>query len=211
MTFQRSANRRRNVMFKSSNPQDLPEVRRSVHAVGVAVSVGILGLLLGGVCYPLSSQKDFVEQKSQATRRFLSTENAVRGEHAELQARYAELDARREGIMARIPPQANESEFLEQMAGIAESRGLILREYRPGTVTRNENYSELEIFVNAHGDYPSLCHFLDGLGRLSRYCQLTDFEIDASSSLQRFPVKMKLQIYFKPPNVMVATEGPLGG
>lgn len=188
------------MMFESRSTPDLPQVRRSVHAAGAAVSLGILGLLLGGICYPLSSRMDFVRQKSQATQRFLATERSVRNEHEELQSRFSELDARREGIMARIPPQANESEFLEQMAGIAESCGLVLREYRPGTVTRHESYSEMEIFVNAHGDYESVCYFFDGLERLSRYCQLADFEIDASSGLQRFPVKLKLRIFFKPAN-----------
>jgi type IV pilus assembly protein PilO len=184
----------------SSSGNSLRDVRRIVHASGVLVAGGILALLLGGVSLPLSAQRRSVQHEIEATERFLATQEAVRSEHERLRSRFTELDARKESILARIPAEANESEFLAQLTRLAEESGLLVQEYRPGTITPHEGYSEMEILVNARADYESVCYFLDGLTRLPRYCQLTDFEMDAASPEKKFPITMKLRIYFKRAN-----------
>lgn len=184
--------------MEDSFGDSLRDVRRIVHASGVLGAAAILVLLLGAVSLSFSVQRRTFQHEIDATERFLATEDRIRAEYGRLQSRFAELDARKESILARIPAQANESEFLGQLTRLARESGLVVQEYRPGTVTPHESHSEMEILVNGRADYQSVCYFLAGLARLPRYCQLTDFEMDATVPESKFPITMKLRIFFKP-------------
>jgi Tfp pilus assembly protein PilO len=146
---------------------------------------------------PLGRDAVGVEQQVTVSEGFVQTAARIRTENADLKRRAAELETKMAGLMARIPDKPQESEFLANLATLASETGLMIREYRPGVVTKREKYDELEIELSAQASYESLCRFLSGMQSLSRLCQISQLEIKADEGAA-YSIDMELHVFFAP-------------
>lgn len=175
--------------------------RRALDAGGALLVCGILAaasLLIDGI---IASQMDRTQAARGALQRFLKTGPALQREHRVLAQREVDLEQRMAAARAKIPEQAGESEFLAQLTNLALQSGLSIRDYTPGPATRLAEHHMVEVEVSAEGDHAGLCQFLNGLPELSRLCRLTELDIETPKSGEsRYPIQLKMQIFFQPPS-----------
>lgn len=166
----------------------------------------ILGLFLGILTRPLISSSIKYRSDSRELKLFLNDRFKIEKEHDELISKFMQFDQRREGIMARIPDNPQESVFLSQISQAAKNCGLSVQEFRPSTAKRNERFSEMEIELSSFGNYDSLCRFLELIDELPRYTLVSDISLDTGGSDESFPVQMKLRIFFNEADKKVAWQ-----
>jgi Tfp pilus assembly protein PilO len=189
-----------------SNDRQLRITSRCLQAAGLAVALGIWGLLIGLAYLPLAAAEDEAASQLQSTQLFLASTKKIHAEHERLLHEFGVLDKQRASIMARIPDGPQEADFLAQITTTAHDCGLQMQEYRTGAVSSHPRFQELEVALNLSGDYPGLCKFLDRLHQLPRFCLLSDLNIDSEAGAEQLPIEMKLRIFFNEPTKVATSE-----
>lgn len=170
----------------------------SLHAGG---SLLALALALGGwygVDQLVNSRIQHLNRRTANAAGFLNTKPKIEAENSKLQHDVAENSARFSELLARIPSEVRESDFLAQVSELARRCELQIRDYRPGSVANRTRHHELDIAVSAEGTYAAFCRFLDGVHTLPRLSRVTSLQIVAPPAPDSniYPVDMTLRIYF---------------
>lgn len=170
----------------------------SLHAAGALLTAAIALGGWYGVDQLINGRIQHLQRRTSASVAFLQTKPAVDAEHLRLQQDVAENGARFAELLARIPPEIRESDFLTQVSELAGSCALKIRDYRPGTVVKRTRHHELDIAVSAEGTYAAFCQFLDGVHVLPRLSRVTSLQIVAPAAHDSdvYPVDLTLRIYF---------------
>ena len=196
----------------SGNPNDL---ERHLKVLGWGLhGLGLLGLLAGawvlatGVYAPLEEWREDCLVQSARLDRLLADSTQIRAEHARLNAALKQLQEQRDSLQRRVPDDAREAEFLEQVTEVARDVGLHIHDYRPGMVTTLGDYSRMEIGLSCAGTYVGMCEFLHQLASLPRLANVTKMDVLAPSPDEMYTVNMTLIIYF---GVSKSTELAKGG
>ena len=129
---------------------------------------------------------------------------STRGSRAALK----QLQDQRDSLRARVPADAREAEFLEQVTEVAREVGLHIHDYRPGTVTTLGEYSRMEIGLSCAGNYNGICDFMYRLATLPRLANVTKLDILVPAPEEMYTLNMTLVIYF---GVSKPTELAKGG
>ncbi|MDZ4685951.1 MAG: type 4a pilus biogenesis protein PilO [Planctomycetaceae bacterium] len=168
-----------------------------LHGAGLGVTVALAAVAYGMFYVPLDRSQAALERTARACESFLSRNDAVQSEHADLTRHHAATEQRVTNLVRRIPETAQESEFLAELATLAQRTGFVLHDYRPGDIHPVDWHNELEIQLHTEGNYESLCRFLLGLESLDRFCRLSELGISNSPDMpQQHTSRMTLQIFF---------------
>ncbi len=184
----------------------LQRIRYGIHALAAA---GLVALLLGvwwSWIRPLTSQRAIVTQRiDQLANRQASAEE-IRAEHLSLRERLSAVQQREAALLARVPDDPSDEEFLALASRLAKESGLKLQDYRPGKSITGPACSSLELQVIAEGSYVSICRFLDGIAKLPRHSTVAGLHIDATGDEEACLVEISLLLYFGAPT----ESAPLG-
>ncbi|MGH7134626.1 MAG: type 4a pilus biogenesis protein PilO [Pirellulales bacterium] len=167
-----------------------------LHGGGLAVVLSSFGVAWILVYQPLESARVEAEARCAEINEHLGSADGLRREHAQLEHSLADARHQEQRLLARVPDEAREAEFLSQMSRLAKDVGMELRDYRPGQVQSQATCSAMEVALTCEGPYESLCRFLDGVGRLPRLVHLSHLEINGSQSGSSYSATLKLVIYF---------------
>ena len=167
-----------------------------LHGGGLAI---VLSSACAAWCFvyrPLESARGAALARCDEISGLLESTDRLRAEQAELKHSLVEARQQEEALLARVPDDAREAEFLGQISRLAEDVGMELRDYRPGQVREQATCSAMEVALTCEGSYDAMCRFLDGLGRLPRLANLSRLDIDGSQSSGDYTALLKLVIYF---------------
>lgn len=181
----------------SSNDPTLIRTGRGLHAAGFGVMLllAIVPYVAAGL--PMAAQNASFERQIEKTRRLLELEPTVRGRYEKL-AKEAEIhEQRRREVLERIPEAADEALLLAQLTELAGRCELKLENYRPGTAEKKPTYSQIDVVLDAAGNYEQLCRFIAGLESLPRFCRLAGLTVDHSEGeTELLRIMLTLRVFF---------------
>ena len=169
-----------------------------LHGAGLLVTAAIVAGAVLIVYRPLDRSIARIDRQYSATSSFLERAHDVQREHREWKRQLSDMEGRFANVMARIPAEASESNFLAQLSELAQRTGLTIQDYRPGAVSQQEEHREMEISLSARSQYAGLCEFLAELESLPRLCRITQLNVSVpkSDTPETYPIEMTLRIYF---------------
>jgi Tfp pilus assembly protein PilO len=182
--------------MKNSSEKSLISFDRIIHAVGLAALLATAGVAWVLVLQPIEQRRMDCDKRIGELEPLLVSSSDVEQHHRELTEQRDEIEQRAAAFRERIPDQPHEAEFLGQIAQLADRVGLLIRDYRPGTSSTCDSYSQLEVLLAGEGTYASICGFLDELGKLSRLTSVARLEITTQHTSDIYPVTMTLVIYY---------------
>jgi len=180
-----------------SNETSLTRTGRSLHAAGFGVM-----LLLAVVPYvaaglPMAAQNASLERQIEKTTRLLEFEPNVQARYEKLTKEADDHEQRRREVLERIPEAADEGQFLAQLTELAGRCELKLQNYRPGPAEKKPTYSQMDVALDADGNYEQLCRFVAGLETLPRFCRLAGLTVNRSESeSESLKLTLTLRIFF---------------
>lgn len=174
----------------------LGRLDRTLHASGVAAVLATLGMAWWLLYQPLDTACADAFARCHEIAALLGSADRLHAEKAALERASQESRQQEESLLARVPNEAHEAEFLRQISGLAKDVGVILRDYRPGQSREEAKYSAMEIALTCAGPYEALCRFLNGVGGLPRLVNVSRLEIDGSRGDGDYAASLKLVIYF---------------
>lgn len=170
-----------------------------VQLLGAAVLAVIGSLFYGWGYQSLARERAAVVAQTEALENFVALRSKIDLQNREAEEKVALRRGRLDDLLARIPELPQETEFLAQLSKLSRLSDFSIRQFTPGPLVQQENHAHVDINVLADASYESLCTFFDGLMRLPRLCQVTDFEVRAvKDETLSYPVQMTLRIYCAP-------------
>lgn len=174
----------------------LKKLDMTLHGGGLALVLSSIGVAWTLVYQPLESARGEALARCAEINELLESADRLRREQAQLKRLLADARDEERRLLARVPDEAHEADFLSQMSHLAKEVGMELRDYRPGQVQPQPTCSAMEVALTCEGPYESLCRFLDGVSRLPRLVNLSHLEIDGSHGGNAYAATLKLVIYF---------------
>jgi Tfp pilus assembly protein PilO len=180
-----------------SNETSLTRTGRSLHAAGFGAM-----LLLAVVPYvaaglPMSAQNASLERQIEKTTRLLELEPNVQARYEKLTKEAEVHEQRRREVLERIPEAADEGQFLAQLTELAGRCDLKVQNYRPATAEKKPTCSQMDVILDAEGDYAEVCRFVAGLESLPRFCRLAGLTVNHSETeSDSLKVTFTLRIFF---------------
>ena len=135
---------------------------------------GAFGCLLLGSAFWVGIETTFQSQHSalqtslEEQRQLLSQSNGLTERLGVLQREESRLQVELVETQQRIPQQADEVQFLQQIAQHAEDSGVQIREFLPGGVQTTGNQSRTQIRLTALTSYHGFCQFLFKMRQMER-------------------------------------------
>lgn len=185
----------------------IQRLNRNLNVVGLAGVLTMLGLAYTVALRPLMADSADHEQKLKSTQAFLKDTAGIAARTRETISKAAELDQEMTRILAGVPDTPQESEFLRQVAGLAQGTSLAFDEFRPGSTTVVGKYRQTEISLRGTGTYQDICRFLAGLESLPRLCRVQRLQIQTADDQKEslYPVSMTLVIFFAPEDTLTTS------
>lgn len=180
-------------------PDNLNQVALAINAAGVGIIAVIFVAFYWGLYAQLESREVEVFSKEFALTEFLDRQDELIRSNLETKKRLDEQKGRLAELVQRIPNTPHESNFLEQLANVAASSDVDIRDFNPGNTIQQGKHSQLEIYIVGSASYEGICRFLDGLAKLPRLCQIASFEVTSpSGGSSDYKIEAKLRIFFAP-------------
>lgn len=182
------------------------ELNRNLNIAGV-ISVGILlGLIYFFGLRLLIADSARLSGLVKETEEFLETTDEITASTREIKLRSDELESEMDRILAGVPTEPRESEFLGQISELVQGTSLKFDEFRPAGTKEAGQYRQLEVLMSGVGTYKDICRFLAGLENLPRLCRVSRLDIEAPDEPygeeNRYPVSMTLVIFYAPPDAL---------
>jgi Tfp pilus assembly protein PilO len=168
----------------------------ALHGGGLAVVLSSIGVAWSLAYQPLEAARADAEARCHEINELLLSADRLRREQSQLKRSLADAHEQEQRLLARVPDEEHEADFLRQISRLAKEVGMELRDYRPGQRQSQPTCSAMEVALTCEGHYESLCRFLDGVGRLPRLVNLSHIEIDSSHGDGVYVANLKLVIYF---------------
>lgn len=191
-------------MDPTSTNQRLDRFKFLIHSLA---AFGLVTLVFVGwwmYLRPLQAQQRLGEQRMHQLTTRLATADRTRAEQASLLKQLSSARQREASLLARVPDDPSEEEFLAIASSVANETGLTIKDYRPGKTTIGPCCSSLEVQLIGEGSYESVCRFLDGVARLPRHSSVAGLHIDATGNRDNYLVEIAILLYFG------ATVEPVG-
>jgi len=128
----------------------------------------------------------------------LSNQNAaiMREQHHKVTDKLSEVTTRIADVQARVPRDADASEFLKQVTQLASAEQLAIKDFTPEKPENRNGYAEMQITLKGTGSYASICRFVDRLSKLKRLSKVKDLVLSAEGDASEYPMTATLVIYF---------------
>lgn len=162
------------------------------------ITVAGLGLWLGMAYLPLDLHLEHLNSQTVGLQLKVDQASKIAHMHQALEDQLAKSEQETAALLLRIPAGPRESDFLSQVCHLAEQFDLEVLDYRPSTIHILDNHREMEVQVNARGEYEPLCRFMEQVGGLPRLCRITQLEIGAPATDKMLTAELVFRIYFSP-------------
>ena len=166
------------------------------HALGLFITVvSIAGFYLF-VDQPMDTEIVQLHAREAELERLLNQASRIYADNNHLKTQVKEFERKAAEVLARVPEEPCEADFLAQVSQLAQKTGLDILDYRPGITRPQTTHTEMEVKLISKGSYPSLCGFLEQLDQLPRLCRLTNLSIDAKTNNGKYAMELTLMIFF---------------
>jgi Tfp pilus assembly protein PilO len=197
-------------MFRSKSGMRFWKTILLSHLLGAIAICAILGTAwalycgFGGRIETLSKQKDEERKLSQR-------HTVIQAAYSNLKPKLVELRDFHKDAANRIPVNALETEYLQQVSSLANHVGLDIQDFRPGSIISLPPLQCREVQLRCTGDFNSICQFVTQLPKLPRISRITHVTINEPKEAGgKCGVDILIQIIFgdlKPSNTTaVATN-----
>ncbi len=164
------------------------------------VGGALWGMMLLGyyglVHRPLVSSSSARQVRINTLERQLQGHTNVQASHQQLQAKLRELRSQIDTIRRRVPDHSLVAEFLSDATRIAQEGQLAIHHYRRNATHQFDDYSEVEVMIQGHGSYESICRFLHQVNQLDRLSTIRQMEIELSTDSNRYPFEVHYALQF---------------
>ncbi|MEX0726542.1 MAG: type 4a pilus biogenesis protein PilO [Planctomycetaceae bacterium] len=168
-----------------------------LHGLGLMVTLGLVALAIGFVGSPLDRQQEQLQAQIVNMESLLEEQAGVEQTNRKLQADIDRRSAQWNELLNRIPPESQVSEFLTMLTELAEESRLNVEFFNPGVSRAQDLFEEIDIDLQATGDYVSICGFLNGLNTMARICNISKLEISALTQIpDQYTVTLSLRILY---------------
>lgn len=169
-----------------------------LNAAGATVSLAVVAALMFGLIRPAMAERTRVREIVDATNTFLNRQSEAKAKRDRFHARATDAEQQLQRSLDRVPGSAQESRFLAQLSELADSSGLVIRQFRPAQPTHKELHSELKIDVHGTANYPSLCRFLSQVHDMPRLCRVAKLTISDAGPDDNYSVNLTVIVFFAP-------------
>jgi Tfp pilus assembly protein PilO len=167
-----------------------------LHALGTLVVLAIVLFTAFVVYSPIDHRVAEYAGRTKELKRLLGGEAQVHAKHTRLSKELAAARKQAIELNSRIPDEPREADFLAQVSQLADQVGLQIQDYRPGTVTSEQNYSTMQVELICQGDYASICSFVDRLAELPRFSTVVQLQIEGKDEQKQYSAKLSLKLYY---------------
>ncbi|MHB8900779.1 MAG: type 4a pilus biogenesis protein PilO [Thermoguttaceae bacterium] len=174
----------------------LRRLRIAVHTLAAAGLALLLLMAWWSPIRPLKAEQCLLAQRASRLEATRASGNEIRARHSELQQQLAAAQQREALLLARIPNDASEEEFLANASRLAGQHGLKIHNYRPAAPAAGPSCSSLEIELVGEGDFESVCRFLDGLAKSPRQLTVSSLHLNARDDGLSCQVETSIVLYF---------------
>jgi Tfp pilus assembly protein PilO len=169
---------------------------RLLHYAGVAIT-----LVCGAVAYTYlytPIEKDIFDVSVRIDELTESSRNApaINTEHEKLSSRLKDIAARYASLQGRVPGSAEAGNFLKNVSNIAHEEHLAISDFQPARSNEGDGFTAMEVMLNGHGSFASICTFFDRLSKLARLSKVKDLSVTSVDEGDEYPMKATLVIYF---------------
>ncbi|HYL06758.1 MAG TPA: type 4a pilus biogenesis protein PilO, partial [Thermoanaerobaculia bacterium] len=98
-----------------------------------------------------------------------------------------QLELELDKLLRILPARRNTPDLLRRIRALAEQGDFNLKDFKPGTLSDKEFYSEWPITVDLDGTYHNLALLFDRVGRFSRIINIQDLSINALTPTKANP------------------------
>jgi Tfp pilus assembly protein PilO len=189
--------------MNQSNPnkddRDTAMQSLALHVAGGLVLAAIVGCCYAFIIGPLRAEDRNLRHLAATYQTQLGQQPELLRQYERAKERFEIRKDRLQELMARIPDNPEESEFLAQLTRLAIVSELAIGEYHPGTISKAQGCSSIQVKIVGQASYAGICRFLHGLAGIPRFCEVTDVQIGAvQTSDELHPVDIAFTIYFAP-------------
>jgi Tfp pilus assembly protein PilO len=169
---------------------------RLLHYAGVAIT-----LLCGAAAYSYlftPIEKDILDVSVRIDELTESARNApaIQTEHEKLSGRLKDIAARYAALQSRVPGSAEAGSFLKFVSDVARQENLSISDFQPARAIDGDGFTAMEVVLNGHGTFASICTFFDRLSKVTRLSKVKDLSLTSVDEGNEYPMKTTLVIYF---------------
>lgn len=181
--------------------------RRRAHLTAAAVC-----LLFCVIQYVASTGRTDMARSECESR--LNQEKTLIGQAPLLQNRLMQLQSEEHALLARLadarrqtPNATGEFDFLEQLAGAAETNEMTIQELKPDASVPVQSFDRTTIRMTAVGPWSGVCEFLAYIRNVERLCTVDELHISvADRSKDELLVTLTLGIFSAPAATVAQTS-----
>jgi Tfp pilus assembly protein PilO len=107
-----------------------------------------------------------------------------------------EVTTRIANLQRRVPRDADAGSFLKEVAKLAESDKLAIKDFHPEKPELKTGYAEMQVTLKGQGSFGSVCSFIDQLTKLTRLSKIKDLTLSVGENATEYPMTATLVIYF---------------
>jgi Tfp pilus assembly protein PilO len=122
-----------------------------------------------------------IERIASAHQSLLEQEQSLHDNSVKLDQDILALERTIQSLREKLPDNADETHFLQELSQRATAVGVSLGEFRPGGVSQRKNCKEIELQLRGTGTYASVARWLHSLREIPRILRLSDLSISAPS------------------------------
>lgn len=184
------------MMKPNAQDQNLFMLAWSIHGIGVLVVIGATLLARLIVVAPIQQQRNDLATEVVETNKIAKTALSIRTDFEKTKQEIVKAEQRVATLRKRIPQQLNERQFLNDLSRLADEEGVALLDLRPGTVSREAEYSEMPIQLTIRATYPRLCRLLLGIAQMQRLVAVSEIHISSTPDTDFHTAEIELVIYY---------------
>ena len=184
--------------MKRRVPDSLMSWDWSMHLAGAALLLSIVAGYYFGVYGWLHEQ--VAEDAEQIERLTSNLQEAVevRNNHHRLEQQYESLRKKVDTVHGRLTWPMDQEQLSRDLRQVALASGLKVTNLDVAQPENLKKYRRIEIALTCTGSYASTCDFVDGLGRLLWFADITQLRIKAKDGRSDYSVLAKFSVYYDP-------------
>ena len=154
--------------------------------------VVLIGYLFGGSSLQAVRELNDEQRKLAVRLEHLTELNNVIGQG---KATLDDLKLGMAEISERLPLTMGFDQFYSSLTDFANKNKILISEMRPGEITKEDDYIELPISMNATAKFEDFHKFLFALNNMKRITKLDSLAIQVASKPEFCDVQMTIKIY----------------
>ena len=159
-----------------------------MHSAGLGCLCVLMVLIFSFIYRPLNVQLDRNRGLQNSVMKFINSSRHINREHERLTTELTRQQESWSTVLTKIPEYPQEANYLAQVTQLAEKSQLQISNFSPGASHDTETLKERDVRILLSGRYESICHFLDGMKKLSRISNIQQLSIGASSDPKQINV-----------------------